>query len=65
MLSMPFFWNIQRKANYPQTIKEFEIFHQTFVMMAQNIARCNLNAGLLRTSSSIKDEVILRKQLTA
>ena len=37
MLSIQFFWNIQRKANYPRAIQEFEISHQTFVIMTQNI----------------------------
>ena len=31
----------------------FEISHQMFVMMAQNIIRCNLNASVFRTPSSI------------
>ena len=53
MLSMQFFRNIQRNANYPQAIQEFEISHQTFVMMKQKIVRPNQNAGVFRTSSSI------------
>ena len=53
VLSVQFFWDIQRKANYPRAIQEFEIPHQTFVMMAQNIVRCNLNAGVFRNYSSI------------
>ena len=52
MLSMQFFWNIQRKANYPRAIQEFEISHKMF-MKTQNIIRCNLNASLFRTPSSI------------
>ena len=44
MLSMQLFWNIQRKVNYPRVILEFEISHiSTFVMVTQNIIRCNLN----------------------
>ena len=53
MLSMQFFWNIQRKANYSRVILKLEISHQTFVMITKNIVRCNLNAGVFRTSSSI------------
>ena len=48
MLSLQFFWNIQRKANYPRAMQGFEISHQMFVMMTQNIIRCNLNAGVFR-----------------
>ena len=53
MLSMQFSWNIQRMANYPWAIKEFEIFHQKFFVMTQNIVRWNLSAGIFRTSSRI------------
>ena len=31
----------------------FKISHQMFVMMTQNIIRCNLNAGVFRTPSRI------------
>ena len=50
MLSVQFFWNIQRKTNYPRVIYEFQISHQTFVMMTPKIVRCNLNIGILKTS---------------
>ena len=53
MLSMQFFWNMQRKVNYPRAIKKFEISHQTFVMITHDIIRCNLSVGVFRTSSSI------------
>ena len=43
MLSMQFFWNIQRKANYPSIL---EISHQMFVMMTQHIT----TKQLLQTS---------------
>ena len=36
MLSMQFYWNTQRRTNYPRAILEFEISHQMF-MMTQNI----------------------------
>ena len=36
-----------------------------YVMMAQNIARSNLNPGLFRTPSNICDAVFLHKRLTA
>ena len=42
IFSMQFFRNIQRKADSPQTMEEFEITHQIFAMMTKNIARCNL-----------------------
>ena len=38
---------------------------QIFVMMTQNITRCNMNTSVLRTPSSIKDEVFLYKQSTS
>ena len=53
ILSMHFFLNIQRKVDYPRAMQEFEISDQIFVMMKQNIIRCNLNTGILRTPSSI------------
>ena len=53
MLSMEIFWNIQREANYPRAILEFEIFHQTFVLMTQNIVSCNLNACVFRIFTRI------------
>ena len=52
------------KNNNNQIFHLFEIFHQMLVMMTQNIIRCNLNAGVFRTPSSIYDGVVLRKQLT-
>ena len=51
MLPMQFFWNIERKTNYPRAKEESEISHQAFVMKTQNIVRCNLNAGVFRPSS--------------
>ena len=64
MMSMQFFWNIQMKADYPWDMQEFEIYHQMFVMMTQNIIKCNLNKDLFRTLSDIWDGVFLRKQST-
>ena len=63
LLSMQFFWNTQRKKNYPRAIF-FEIFYQIFVMITQKIIRCNLNAGVFKTSSS-KMECFFCKYLTA
>ena len=59
--SIQFFWNIQRKADYPRAMQEFEISHQMLVIMSQSISRCNLNTAVLRTSLSIENGVFLRK----
>ena len=40
-------------VDYPRAMSEFEIFHQMSPMMTQNITRCNLNTGVLRTPLSI------------
>ena len=53
MHSRQFFWNIQRKANYPRTIQEFKISHQTFVMITQNIVRRILNEDVFPTHLGI------------
>ena len=36
--------------------KEFEIPHQVIVVVTQNITRCNLNTGVLRTLQGSKME---------
>ena len=36
ILSVQFFWNIQRKADYPRAMQEFEMPHQMFVMMTKH-----------------------------
>ena len=36
-LPMQFFWNIQKKAHYPQAMEKMEISYQLFIMMSQNI----------------------------
>ena len=64
-LSTQIFWDIQRKANYARAVQECEISHQMFVMMTKKIIRCNVNPGIFRTPSNIKDKVFLSKQLTA
>ena len=46
------FRNIKRKADYPRAMLEFDISHQMFVVMTQNISRCNLNAGVFRIPSN-------------